>query len=117
MIKFTGRAEFDYGNGLVVHEAGDLVGTHDGGDAVQMDATTRLPTLRTDKAQRWVTRGLAEHLTDEEAEAAAAREAPRPSDGLTVAQLKEALTEKGIAIPDGAKKPDLAALLDAAPIE
>lgn len=32
---------------------------------------------------------------------------------LTVAQIKEALTEKGIDIPDGAKKADLLALLNA----
>lgn len=32
---------------------------------------------------------------------------------LTVAELKAALEAKGIAIPDGAKKADLQALLDA----
>ena len=32
---------------------------------------------------------------------------------LTVAELKAALTEKGIEIPAGAKKADLQALLDA----
>lgn len=32
---------------------------------------------------------------------------------LTVPQLKEALTAKGIEIPEGAKKADLQALLDA----
>lgn len=37
-----------------------------------------------------------------------------PSAGLSVAQLKDALDAKGIEIPEGAKKPDLAALLDAA---
>lgn len=38
----------------------------------------------------------------------------KPSDGLTVAQLKDALTAKGIPIPEGAKKPGLADLLDGA---
>lgn len=38
----------------------------------------------------------------------------KPSDGLNVDQLKAALTAKGIAIPEGAKKADLAALLDGA---
>lgn len=38
----------------------------------------------------------------------------KPSDGLTVAQLKEALDGKKIAIPEGAKKQDLADLLDGA---
>ena len=39
----------------------------------------------------------------------------KASDGLTVAQIKEALAAKSIAIPDGTTlKADLAALLDAA---
>lgn len=38
----------------------------------------------------------------------------KPSDGLRVDELKAALAEKGIGIADGAKKEDLAALLDAA---
>ncbi|MNY00837.1 HeH/LEM domain protein [compost metagenome] len=38
----------------------------------------------------------------------------KPSDGLTVAQLKDALTAKEIPIPEGAKKQDLADLLDGA---
>ncbi|MDQ0040823.1 HeH/LEM domain-containing protein [Variovorax boronicumulans] len=39
---------------------------------------------------------------------------PKPSDGLTVTELKAALEGKGIPIPEGAKKPDLVALLDGA---
>jgi hypothetical protein len=39
---------------------------------------------------------------------------PKPSDGLTVEQLKTALADKGVAIPEGAKKADLAKLLDEA---
>ena len=35
------------------------------------------------------------------------------SSGLTVAELREALSARGIDIPDGAKKPELQALLDA----
>lgn len=39
-----------------------------------------------------------------------------PSDGLTVAEIKEALAAKNIAIPDGVTlKADLAKLLDEAP--
>jgi hypothetical protein len=38
----------------------------------------------------------------------------KPSDGLTSDELKAALTAKSVAIPAGAKKADLAALLDAA---
>lgn len=35
------------------------------------------------------------------------------SSGLTVVELREALVAKGIEIPEGAKKPELQALLDA----
>lgn len=38
----------------------------------------------------------------------------KPSEGLKVEELRAALTAKGIEIPDGAKKAELAALLDAA---
>jgi hypothetical protein len=39
----------------------------------------------------------------------------KPSDGLKVEEIRAALEEKGIAIPDGVtKKADLAALLDGA---
>jgi hypothetical protein len=51
-----------------------------------------------------------EHVLFTDADAAAAGAL---SDGLKVAEIKAALTEKGIAIPDGAKKSDLQALLDA----
>lgn len=39
----------------------------------------------------------------------------KPSDGMTVAQLKEALDAKKIPIPEGARKQDLADLLDGVP--
>lgn len=39
----------------------------------------------------------------------------KPSDGLKVDELKAALVAKGISVPEGAKKDELAALLDAAP--
>lgn len=39
---------------------------------------------------------------------------PDGTKKATVAELREALTAKGIAIPEGAKKADLQALLDAA---
>lgn len=42
--------------------------------------------------------------------------AKKASEGLTVTEIKEALTAKGIAIPEGAKKADLQALLDAQPV-
>lgn len=37
---------------------------------------------------------------------------PESSKSLTVAEIKAILTEKGVAIPDGAKKADLLALLE-----
>lgn len=37
----------------------------------------------------------------------------KPSEGLTVEEIKAALTVKKVAIPEGAKKSELAALLDA----
>lgn len=38
----------------------------------------------------------------------------KPSDGLTVPELKDALAKKNVEIPEGAKKAELQALLDAA---
>lgn len=38
----------------------------------------------------------------------------KPSKGLTVDQIRDALKAKGIEAPEGAKKPDLAKLLDEA---
>lgn len=43
------------------------------------------------------------------------KDSAKPSDGLKVDELKAALAAKGITFPDGAKKDELAALLDAAP--
>lgn len=40
----------------------------------------------------------------------------KPSEGLSYDQLKDALKAKGIEFQDNAKKADLAALLDAAPV-
>lgn len=38
----------------------------------------------------------------------------KPSDGMKVDEIKAALEAKGIEIPEGAKKAELAALLDSA---
>lgn len=54
-----------------------------------------------------VGKGLVEALDD-------AKASPRASDGMSPAQLKKALTEKNIAIPEGATKEQRAALLDGA---
>lgn len=55
----------------------------------------------------------AEYRAAEKAEAAKA--GGKPSDGLKVDELKAALAAKGIEVPEGAKKDELAALLDSAP--
>lgn len=54
-----------------------------------------------------VGKGLVQSLGD-------GKTSPRMSDGMSPAQLKKALTEKNIAIPEGATKEQLAALLDGA---
>ncbi|CAB3870281.1 hypothetical protein [Achromobacter deleyi] len=54
-----------------------------------------------------VGKGLVEEVDGSKAQ-------PRTSDGMTAAQLKKALAEKNIAIPEGATKEQLAALLDEA---
>lgn len=56
-----------------------------------------------------------EHELFESQEALVAKGEKKPSDGLTVPEIKEALAAKGVEIPDGVTlKADLAALLDAA---
>ena len=45
------------------------------------------------------------------AEVAAAAEAPAPSDGMTVAELRAAAKARGVDVPAGAAKADLLALL------
>jgi hypothetical protein len=50
-------------------------------------------------------------LLDEDA---GSKSTGKPSDGLKVEEIKDALAKKGVAIPDGVTlKADLAALLDA----
>ncbi|MDM0024084.1 HeH/LEM domain-containing protein [Variovorax saccharolyticus] len=62
---------------------------------------------------------FAKHLVEDAGAAkfVAAKEqsSAKPSEGLKVEDLKAALEAKGISIPEGAKKADLAALLDSAP--
>lgn len=68
-----------------------------------------------------VSDALAAHLVDDsgvaeyaDTMAAATPAAPaKASEGLSIAQLRDALTAKGIKFPEGAKKPALADLLDA----
>lgn len=82
------------------------------GDVVRMDSN---------RGQFFIDSGAAVRLKEDgsEADASVPALAPaspggKPSDGLNVAELKAALKAKGIDIPEGAKKADLAALLDGA---
>lgn len=69
-------------------------------------------SLEDASADHWLKRRKAEIAAEEEAETEEKVDS-KPSDGLTVAQIKDALAEKGIEIPEGVTlKADLAALLD-----
>lgn len=62
-------------------------------------------TYQTTQAKAEVTKG----------DQSSAAGSPKPSEGLKVAEIKAALVDKGIVIPEGVTlKADLAALLDAA---
>ena len=56
----------------------------------------------------WSTKGWREVSA---ADVAAAAEAPAPSDGMTVAELRAAAKARGVDVPAGAAKADLLALL------
>lgn len=74
----------------------------------------KMYSLEDASADHWLKRRKAELAGDDAAEEGPEGDA-KPSDGLTVAQIKEALEAKGIEIPeDVTKKADLAALLDGA---
>lgn len=80
------------------------------GEALKAGKTYQLEDA---SADHWLKRRKAE-LVSAEAGADDLDDA-KPSDGLTVAQIKEALAEKGVEIPEGVTlKADLAALLDEA---
>jgi hypothetical protein len=70
-------------------------------------------------ASEVVVKGDAPHIVDAYRKAGiqvdgGTEAAAKPSDGLTVEQLREALTTKGVEIPADAKKADLQKLLDEA---
>lgn len=78
------------------------------GTIAQMDSS---------RGQFFIDNGSAVEVKDGEGEVVASAPqlpGPKPSEGLKVEDLKAALQSKGIAIPDGAKKQDLADLLDGA---
>lgn len=82
-----------------------------GGNGEALKAGKRYE-LEDASAAHWLKRGKAEPMGDGESEEG---DDSKPSDGLTVAQIKEALEAKQIVIPEGVTlKADLAALLDAA---
>lgn len=81
------------------------------GEIVEVDEPT---------AKNLLHRGKAVPASNEDAPPAgdsqpeAEKDAPKASAGLNAQQLKDALQAKGIEAPGGAKKAELAALLDAA---
>lgn len=58
-IKFSEDREFDYGRGVVLHKAGDVVAVHRKGDSAIFDGEGVVASIRDDKAQRWLNRGVA----------------------------------------------------------
>lgn len=58
-IKFSEDREFDYGQGVVLHKAGDVVAVHKGGNSAIFDGEGAVASIRVDKAQRWLNRGAA----------------------------------------------------------
>lgn len=79
------------------------------GDILRTDAAFARHLVRDAFAAKYVN-----PKDDVEPTADTAAADPKPSEGLTVTELKAALDAKGIPIPEGAKKPDLVALLDGA---
>lgn len=59
MIKFTEDREFDYGRGVHLHKAGDVVAVHSDGGGAHFTADGVVDSLREDKARRWLSRGAA----------------------------------------------------------
>lgn len=85
----------------------------------QYGALSQGDILRTNAAfaRHLVKDALAAKYVNAKDDAEPTGEAPaskKPSEGLTVAELKAALESKGVQIPEGAKKQDLADLLDGA---
>lgn len=78
----------------------DLIPVAKGGEYLEVHPTT----LANHKALGWTECARRENVDAD----------PEGTKPLTVPQLKDALTAKGIALPEGAKKADLQALLDAA---
>uniref|UniRef100_C5CJP9 HeH/LEM domain-containing protein n=1 Tax=Variovorax paradoxus (strain S110) TaxID=543728 RepID=C5CJP9_VARPS len=81
-----------------------------GGNGEPLEAG-KVYELEDASADHWLKRRKAESVERE----VAPEETGKPSDGLTVAQIKEALEAKAIEIPEGVTlKADLAKLLDEA---
>jgi hypothetical protein len=81
-----------------------------GGGTGRVRAGDTFANVATEYGHSLIGKGLVEEV-EGGAEIAADK---RPSEGLSVPQLKKALIEKGISIPEGADKAALAALLDQA---
>ncbi|WP_354398297.1 hypothetical protein [Variovorax sp. OAS795] len=83
-IKFTEEREFDYGDGPVLHKIGDVV------------------SLRDDKAQRWITRGVAYQLTDKEIKAEGKRNDNAMESSADVAGADSGDSgERSVDVPQG----------------
>ena len=86
-----------------------------GGMRLVAGKTYELPV---DSADHHLKRGNAVHVGDE-GDTGAPKSAPEEADegadatGMTVAELKDALTAAGVTIPSGAKKAELQELFDA----
>ncbi|QRF55745.1 hypothetical protein [Variovorax paradoxus] len=82
------------------------------GEALKAGQTYNLEDA---SADHWLKRRKAELANLEETGDEEPEDSGKPSDGLTVAQIKEALEAKKIEIPEGVTlKADLAKLLDEA---
>lgn len=119
MDSSRGQFFIDNGSAVKVNDDGGECQVPDRSRAELDSALAGLPGENTDP--EYVVRAMRSHfgVLFTAADEAVVREVvkaagPKPSEGLKVDELKAALEAKGIPIPDGAKKQDLADLLDGA---
>ena len=85
----------------------------------ELDPNEQIPMRHADSGPiGWATRAAFDALWRDkgwrevsDADVAAAADAPTPSDGMTVAELRAAAKARGVDVPAGAAKADLLALL------
>lgn len=66
-LQFREDREFDYGDGVVLHRAGDVVAVHEEGEPMRRAYGGDVASLRSDKAQRWAVRHAAIYVDLDEA--------------------------------------------------